>query len=123
VPKGIQRGRPPKTAGEAKRAQFNTRLRPRLKLALETAAQENRRSVSEEVEFRLEWSFAEMERLGGPTVFSTFLAMVDIAKSQAAYRDVDWMRDRATFDIVLEEWSGLWTRLFRPAEKSVKDQS
>jgi hypothetical protein len=60
-----RRGRPPKTPGEAKRAQFNTRLRPSLKAALDAAARANGRSVSEEVEARLEQSLTLETVLGG----------------------------------------------------------
>lgn len=40
----------------AKRASFNTRLRPSLKRSLEEAASQEGRSLSEEIEFRLELS-------------------------------------------------------------------
>jgi hypothetical protein len=60
--KEMRRGRPPKTLGEPKRAQFNTRLRPSLKKALDADAQANGRSLSEEIEFRLERSFSEEAR-------------------------------------------------------------
>jgi hypothetical protein len=65
MPKGTGRGRPPRTPGEAKRSQFNTRVRPSLKAALDAAAQTNRRSVSEEVEARLEQSLLLETILGG----------------------------------------------------------
>lgn len=52
-----RRGRPPKVPGEAKRASFNTRLRSGLKEALEESARGAGRSLSEEIEFRLERSF------------------------------------------------------------------
>jgi Arc-like DNA binding domain len=50
------RGRPSK-GSEAKRASFNTRIREALKQRLEAAAFEAGRSLSEEIEFRLEQSF------------------------------------------------------------------
>jgi hypothetical protein len=56
---GKRRGRPPLEPGRAKRASFNTRIRPALKLALDTAAKEQGRSLSEEIEFRLERSLDE----------------------------------------------------------------
>jgi hypothetical protein len=49
------RGRPPKS-GERKRGSFNTRLRDSLKVQLEAAAALAGRSLSEEIEFRLERS-------------------------------------------------------------------
>jgi hypothetical protein len=56
-----RRGRPPKGA-EPKRASFNTRLRAVLKVNLDRAAELSGRSLSEEIEFRLEQSLD----YGGP---------------------------------------------------------
>jgi hypothetical protein len=52
-----RRGRPPLPLGEAKRSSFNTRLRAVLKTRLQQAAADEGRSLSEEIEFRLERSF------------------------------------------------------------------
>ncbi len=49
-----KRGRPPLPPGEGKRASFNTRLRMALKKRLEEEAVQNGRSLSEQIEFRLE---------------------------------------------------------------------
>jgi TraY domain len=49
-----KQGRPTLPDEKAKRAVFNTRLRAELKTALEAAAKRQGRSLSEEVEFRLE---------------------------------------------------------------------
>jgi TraY domain-containing protein len=51
------------TPGQAKRGTFATRLRPQLKARLEKAALENGRSLSEEVEVRLEESERYVEEL------------------------------------------------------------
>lgn len=51
------RGRPPLPPGQAKRAHFTTRLRTELKEKLRAAAEANGRSLSEEIEYRLEQSF------------------------------------------------------------------
>jgi hypothetical protein len=56
-------GRPPMTPGQAKRGTFATRLRPQLKARLEKAALENGRSLSEEIEVRLEESERYAEEL------------------------------------------------------------
>src|SRR5882757_4060924 len=50
------RGRPPKTAGESKRSKVFMRMRPSVKAALEAEARQTSRSLSEEVEARLEAS-------------------------------------------------------------------
>ena len=60
---GKQRGRPPLEPGKAKRASFNTRLRPSLKVELETAAKQEGRSLSEEIEFRLERSLEDQVQI------------------------------------------------------------
>jgi hypothetical protein len=49
--------------GQAKRGTFATRLRPQLKARLEKAALENGRSLSEEIEVRLEESERHVEEL------------------------------------------------------------
>jgi hypothetical protein len=51
------------TPGQAKRGTFATRLRPQLKARLEKAAVENGRSLSEEIEVRLEESERHVEEL------------------------------------------------------------
>ena len=62
--KSVRRGRPPLTPGEPKRASFNTRLRTDLKKRLEAEAANVGRSLSEEIEFRLELSVrSDDERL------------------------------------------------------------
>jgi hypothetical protein len=53
-------GRPPKQS-EVKRAYYQTRIRQSLKWRLEETAAENGRSLSEEIEFRLELSFIVMD--------------------------------------------------------------
>ena len=51
------------TPGQAKRGTFATRLRPQLKARLEKAALANGRSLSEEIEVRLEESERSVEEL------------------------------------------------------------
>lgn len=51
-----RRGRPPLPAGQAKTAAFNTRLRPQLHRELTQAAERSGRSLSEEIEWRLNLS-------------------------------------------------------------------
>lgn len=58
-----RRGRPPKKASERKRNNVTTRLRDKTKRLLETEAEKAGRSLSEEIEFRLEQSFSEASAL------------------------------------------------------------
>jgi hypothetical protein len=58
-------GRPPKRLGERLSKNRTFRVRGDLDTLLTAAAQSAARSVSEEIEFRLERSFAEERALGG----------------------------------------------------------
>ncbi len=51
-------GRPRKPDGQARRAHFQTRMREPLRQKLRDAADQNGRSLSEEIEWRLEMSFS-----------------------------------------------------------------
>ena len=75
-----RRGRPPLKAGEAKRASFNTRLRNALKESLEESARVAGRSLSEEIESRLERSFDRTESLGGLEYEALFQMMAAAAR-------------------------------------------
>jgi hypothetical protein len=57
-----KRGRPPLPPGQGKRASFTTRLRAALRDRLKEAAANEGRSLSEEIEFRLELSFLTKDR-------------------------------------------------------------
>src|SRR4051812_7138361 len=52
-----RRGRPPKYAGEGKRQNFSFRIRSSVRNQLIGAVAESGRSLSEEIEYRLEQSF------------------------------------------------------------------
>ncbi len=92
------KGRPPLRAGEAKRSSYNTRIRSDLKARLERDASNVGRSLSEEIEFRLENSVIfddAMEREFGSaqlqTLFRSMAATVAIieAKTGKAWTE-DW---------------------------------
>lgn len=101
MPKDARRGRPPKTAGEAKRAQFNTRLRPSLKEALEAAARANGRSASEEIEVRLEQSVALQTLIGSQEGLLPAIAF-SLAGQRAAevsgHPVAEWRSDQYCFE-------------------------
>jgi hypothetical protein len=78
--KPARRGRPPLKSGEAKRASFNTRLRNALKEQLEESARAAGRSLSEEIESRLERSFDRAESLGGLEYEALFQMMAAAAR-------------------------------------------
>ena len=62
---GTRRGRPALKLGSPKRSSFNTRLRTEIKQQLETEARTAGRSLSEEIEFRLERSLQQEADSGG----------------------------------------------------------
>ena len=93
-----RRGRPPLPPGEAKRSSFSTRLRPELKTKLEQAAADEGRSLSEEIEFRLERSFLTEDHLRflagdlrGATFIRWFLDVV--ALMSAFWKQPIWEDD------------------------------
>ena len=106
------RGRPPLDPGVAKRASFNTRLRPALKLALETAAKQEGRSLSEEIEFRLERSLDEERHLAdalelgfGRQVAGLMLAIGYVIKEIIPARrpgEIGWLSNPEAFHAVVE---------------------
>jgi hypothetical protein len=78
-----RRGRPPK-AGVPKRGSFNTRIRDSVKARLEDAAREAGRSLSEEIETRLERSF-DIDRMAEILVAQNS-QLLDVLVSISMYR-------------------------------------
>ncbi len=76
-------GRPPSTPGQPKRSAFNTRLRAKIKKRLEFEAERAGRSLSEEIEIRLEQSFRDedalIEAFGGRHTHSVLKVMGSLA--------------------------------------------
>jgi hypothetical protein len=100
------RGRPRLPDDQAKRASFTTRLRGELKERLEEEAQIARRSLSEEIEFRLETSVLSQdarERLFGG---NHNVALAQILGSSVSLietvRGTTWVADRETCEAVLK---------------------
>jgi len=117
-----RRGRPPKV-GELKSAAFQTRLRPSLRARLREDADRNDVSLSEEIERRLEASYARVEdRFGGPIglntaimLFADFRFSGDVAAANAGHPEwtiAEWIREpscseRALAQLVLSVWSSI----------------
>ena len=77
---GARRGRPALKPGSPKRSSFNTRLRTEIKQQLETEAQIVGRSLSEEIEFRLERSLQQEADSGGRQLHGLLDLLVGVAK-------------------------------------------
>jgi TraY domain len=105
---GRRRGRPALPFGEAKRASFNTRLRNDTKERLEKEARTAGRSLSEEIEYRLEQSIqvqdAQCEAFGGELPLKLMLALAALAAATSAVRGKDWLREKSVFDEVIGQW-------------------
>jgi hypothetical protein len=94
---GVRRGRPALKPGSPKRSSFNTRLRDETKHRLESLAQIAGRSLSEEIEFRLEQSLRDddalVERLGGKETYALLTVMGSVAsliQARTAKKTADW---------------------------------
>ena len=106
------RGRPPKE-GETKRAFFTTRIRESLKARLEADAAEQGRSLSEEIELRLEDSYRGLEwRFGGKRSLDWAVMLfsnLDFAGGMEATQQGhpewtmdEWLKDRRCFEVALQ---------------------
>jgi len=105
-------GRPALKPGSPKRSSFNTRLRADTKEALEAEAKISGRSLSEEIEFRLEQSLrdkaTQIEALGGEDTYEILRLLGSVAKI------IKWKNENSATD-----WkTGLaisyaWKRLIR----------
>jgi hypothetical protein len=94
-----RRGRPPLSPGAPKRAAFNTRLREALKKQLEIAAAAAGRSLSEEIECRLEQSFQN----GGPRTQALLRSLGNQTKLWAGEPD-SWLDDPAGYQHLSHGW-------------------
>ena len=102
---GRPRGRPPLTAGEPKRGSFNSRLRIALKIQLQGAARAAGRSLSEEIEHRLEQSFHDDNAWGGTRTKALLQRLASMSRLHGPYsQDDDWLKEKLYFNQVLHEW-------------------
>jgi hypothetical protein len=121
MPVDLRRGRPPKTTGEPRTAQFNIRARPSFRAKLAEAAQTSGRSLSEEAEARIEQSFA-FDQLFGDTTAVDFMLMLGgtfaLSGRRAAELDghpewstTAWRRDPWCFEsAAFSVMDALWQR-------------
>jgi hypothetical protein len=91
-------GRPPKSEEDRRDVNFTFRSRGQMRERLKTAADAARRSISEEIEYRLENSFREDDRYGGPYLSAVFRLLADYkalaeAKAGAPWKEGDRVRN------------------------------
>jgi hypothetical protein len=121
IPK--RRGRPPKD-GEGKRTNFNTRLRNSLRIELERDASAAGRSLSEEIEVRLERSLSEAKTWGGHLNMAAhhmLTAVVFTLAGEVSGNPESWLYDLETFEAVLRIWRVALKAAGIPALKDYPD--
>ena len=99
-----RQGRPKKPDPVAKRPQFNARVRPALRDQIERAAQENRRSISEEAESRIERSFLLDQVLGGKYPLLMAAALTLAGRRAGAFKGLAgdaWQSDPECYSAAL----------------------
>jgi Arc-like DNA binding domain len=114
-PKTQRLGRPPLHNGASKRAQFNTRLRQEVKKRLEQAAASAGRSLSEEIENRLEQSLRDEEAAGGTRLHSLFRLLAGTAGLIEEQRGAAFLDDYETFLAVSKAWEKILRAVCPPA--------
>ncbi len=121
-----KRGRPKKSAEERRGYSLSANITDELKGKLDTAAKSSGRSLSHEVEFRLEMSFEhdEFKRLsdgksehvvGDPGAQKLLATLGSAAGLISERNNKNWWEDPETYDAVCELWKELLVNL-RPAD-------
>jgi hypothetical protein len=112
------RGRPPKAPERGKRQNYTFRLHDSTRERLSEIAQENGRSLSEEIEYRIERSFREVDvqnilnfYFGGNETIALLREMAPYITYQMAKSRKSWRNDKATRDAIQEHLSGLFDAL------------
>lgn len=100
-------GRPALKPGSPKRSSFNTRLRAETKESLEAEAAKSGRSLSEEIEFRLEQSLRDEAALGSAELSALFRMLGAAANLIEARTGKSCMADHMTSIAVRAAWKKL----------------
>ncbi|WP_146056465.1 hypothetical protein [Methylobacterium sp. V23] len=97
-----KRGRPAKFAGERTRGPLTVRLRDEVRSELERAAVQNGRSLSEEIEMRMEVSLAQKNQLRhewGEDIFRIAAAMAGSLTHIEDWREKTWTEDDEAYSL------------------------
>jgi hypothetical protein len=114
-----KRGPAPKGEFTGQSAVLSTRIRPETRAALEAAAKESGRSLSQEIEFRLRSTFLEDEKIvdvfGSKKNYAIMRMAASLAESMMNARDraADWTADPYLYDQVTKSIA-LVFELLRP---------
>ncbi len=99
-------GRPPRGEYVDKRKTLSTRITSELRDRLDKSADESGRSLSQEIEFRLEQSFRDEKALyrefGGRENYNIFRFLAQIPHFAGQMTKQHWREDRKTFRVVMK---------------------
>jgi hypothetical protein len=103
---GARRRPGPKPRGqfEDKRFTLTTRITESTRKRLEGAAENSGRSLSQEIELRLEQSFRDDEAWGGARTKALLQFLARKTQLHGHWRDDDWLDTNDRFGEVLHEW-------------------
>lgn len=96
-------GAKPQGPYEGKSKTITTRITPLTRRRLEEAAESAGRSLSQEIEFRLERSFDREDGIGGPRTAAVLRRLGHLAEASQSERH--WLDDDATFNAVVDWWN------------------
>src|SRR5262245_17786435 len=103
-----RRGRPAFPKGAGKRHALGLRVTAECRKALEEAAASSGRSISQEIEFRLEQSFHQDATFGGRAMAGLFHMMAGAATLICEWRGLkSWSSDWETFHAIRAAWHEL----------------
>jgi hypothetical protein len=110
-------GRPPKSQEDRKGVNFTFRSRGQMRERLQEAATVSGRSISEEIEHRLEDSFRNEEIYGGPHLSAVFRLLADHkalaeAKAGKPWTESDFVQDeiaKAFAQLIAKEIPGFYS--------------
>ncbi len=121
-----KRGPRPQGPFEDKRRTLSTRITDETRTKLEGAREATGRSLSQEIEFRLDASFRDdghlTETFGGVVPLKLMRALAGFAAVTSKVRDKDWLRDQSVFDDVISQWYVALVQL-RPGVKFAGSQT
>src|SRR5437773_3120914 len=97
-------GAKPQGPFEDKRRTLTTRITEGTRVKLEAAARDSTRSLSQEIELRLELSLDRDEGLGGRRTAALLRSLA--AMVEPHYDDnYHWLDDRDAFNVVIDRWT------------------
>ena len=116
-------GRPPLSPEEGKRYTFSLRVSAQRRSELEQAAAESGRSISQELEMRIEQGARDTQILGGPQTVNLFRMMAAAAGFiEGRSKGKRWFSDYDVFISVREAWRRIIDAVMpQPSEELIEN--